>query len=84
MAYDPQIARVQSAAAQLTALTGAEPRIVREPGAVRIEADVTARLTRRWTRLVAVLELGTTYGLTDTETGQIAWLRFELGKGTRP
>ncbi|MFF5130982.1 hypothetical protein ACFY41_29175 [Streptomyces syringium] len=85
MGYDHRIAVIHSATAQLTALTGTPPRQIDEPGGgVRIETDVTDALIGQWPRLLAVLDLGATYGLTDTPTGQIAWLRFDLGEGPRP
>ncbi|MEV4506675.1 hypothetical protein [Streptomyces klenkii] len=77
-----QNAAIQAAAAtvvqQLSELTGTTPRVIVELGAVRIEADVTDAALRRWTRLVAVLELGTEYGVSRTPDGQIAWLRIAL------
>lgn len=81
--YDRQRAAIRYATTQLTALTGAEPRVIEETGAVRIETDVNETLICHWQQLIAVLDLGTTFGLTDTETGQIAWLRFESGDGAR-
>jgi hypothetical protein len=84
VAYDHQIAVIHSATAQLTAL-GAQPRVIaEEDGAVRIEAEVTAVLIRHWPRLIEVLYLGADFGLTDTDTGQIAWLRIESGESARP
>ncbi|MBA9057008.1 hypothetical protein [Streptomyces murinus] len=74
-------AAIDDAIARLTALTGTQPRLVREPGAVRIETDVTENLLERWDQLLSVLELGTAFGLTDTATGQIAWLSFTAGGG---
>lgn len=84
MGYNRVVA-IQSAAAQLTALTGVAPRIVTEPGAMRIEIDVTEALIRHWRCLLPVLDLGTEFGLTDTDTGrQVAWLRIELSEGANP
>ncbi|MEU0374266.1 hypothetical protein ABZ070_29220 [Streptomyces sp. NPDC006283] len=77
MGYDRQNAAIAYAITQLTALAGALPRVVEESEAVRIEIDVTDRLPRHWQQLLAILDLGTTFGLTDTDSGQIAWLRFE-------
>ncbi|MGW5098229.1 hypothetical protein ACWEQ1_34310 [Streptomyces nodosus] len=72
-------------AQQLTELTGTAPRVIAEPGAVRIETDVTDAALSRWTRLLAVLELGTEYGVSNTPDGQIAWLRIALRRqGPRP
>ncbi|MGW1074950.1 hypothetical protein [Streptomyces sp. NPDC002537] len=82
--YEGQIAAIHSAIAELTALTGTPPRVTEEPGAVRIETEVTERATRQWERFVAVLDLGTTFGLTETGAGRIAWMRFERGGGDRP
>jgi hypothetical protein len=75
--YDRQNTAITYAITQLTALTGVPPRVLDEAGAVRIETDVTEDLLHHWQQLLAVLELGTAFGLTDTDTGQIAWLRFE-------
>ncbi|MER7793574.1 hypothetical protein [Streptomyces sp. NPDC097640] len=84
MGYDGQIAAIHFAVVQLTALTGTRPRVTEEPGAVLVETDVTEQVTRHWSSFVAILDLGTTFGLTDTDSGQIAWLRFELREGARP
>ncbi|WP_367141006.1 MULTISPECIES: hypothetical protein [Streptomyces] len=84
MAYDPQIAVIHSASAQLTALSGVPPRVIDEDGAVRIETPVTAALLRHWTRAIPVFYLGTDFGLTDTASGRVVWVRFELGKGACP
>ncbi|MFI1972853.1 hypothetical protein BLA24_30895 [Streptomyces cinnamoneus] len=64
-------------AARLAELTGIAPRITDEPHAVRIEADVTDAALRRWTELLAVLERGTDYGVTNAPSGQVAWMRIE-------
>ncbi|MEU0743023.1 hypothetical protein [Streptomyces sp. NPDC006134] len=77
-----QQAAVRHATAQLAALTGTQPRVMEETGTIRIETDVTEDLVRHWDQLLAVLEQGTTFGLTDSDTGQIAWLRFETGETT--
>ncbi|EST17933.1 hypothetical protein [Streptomyces roseochromogenus] len=90
MGYDRhQRAAIRTAAAtvaqQLAELTGTPPRIAAELDAIRIEADVTDAALQRWTRLLAVLELGTEYGVSSTPDGQIAWLRIELRRqGPRP
>lgn len=78
--HDHLKAAIDSAAAQLAALTGTEPRVLHAPGTVRIETDVTENLLRHWDELLAILDLGTTFGLTDTSTGQIAWLSFTAGE----
>ncbi|MFF7234475.1 hypothetical protein [Streptomyces sioyaensis] len=83
MAYDPQIAVIHSARAQLTALAGLPSRVIDEGDAVRIETDVTDALIRHWQDAIPVFYLGAEFGLTNTATGQTAWLRIELGKGTR-
>ncbi|WP_405537507.1 hypothetical protein OG787_32285 [Streptomyces sp. NBC_00075] len=44
---------------------------------MRIEFDVTDNDTRNWRPILDVLEQGTSFGLTDTAHGQIAWLRLE-------
>ncbi|MEU3356125.1 hypothetical protein [Streptomyces sp. NPDC037389] len=84
MTYDPRTAVIHSASAQLTALTGAEIRVTDEGGSVRVEAPVTDALLRHWTAAVSVFYLGSEFGLSDTEAGQFVWIRFDLGKGTRP
>lgn len=78
--HDHPKSAIDSAVAQLAALAGTEPRVLHEPGAVRIETDITESLLLRWDELLAVLDLGTTFGLTSTSTGQIAWLSFTAGE----
>ncbi|MFJ2008029.1 hypothetical protein [Streptomyces chartreusis] len=81
---DRQQAAIDYATAQLAALAGTQPRVIHEPGGViRIETDVTEELLRHWEQLLTVLDQGTTFGLTDTNTGQIAWLTFEAGETFR-
>ncbi len=46
-------------------LTGSPARLQDEHGAVRIETDVTDAALSRWPRLLAVLSLGTEYGVTN-------------------
>ncbi|QNT98368.1 hypothetical protein HEP81_08140 (plasmid) [Streptomyces griseofuscus] len=90
MGYDRhQGAAIRTAAAtvaqQLAELTGTEPRVIADLGSVRIETDVTDAALCRWTHLLAVLELGSEYGVSNTPDGQIAWLRIELRRqGLRP
>ncbi|MGW1615205.1 hypothetical protein ACWCQZ_38320 [Streptomyces sp. NPDC002285] len=75
----------ETVAQQLTELTGTEPRVTAELDTVRIETDVTDAALLQWTRLLAVLELGTEYGVIRTPDGQIAWLRIALRRqGPRP
>lgn len=82
--HDCQNAAIGHATAQLTALTGSQPRVIPQPGgAVRIETDVTDELRSCWEQLLAILDEGTTFGLTDTGTGQIAWLTFDSGETFR-
>ncbi|GAA2687126.1 hypothetical protein GCM10009864_71070 [Streptomyces lunalinharesii] len=76
MAYDPQIALIHSLSAQLGAMAGVEPRVIYDDGIAHIEVEVTDDLLRRWERAIPVLSRGDAFGLTDTETGQIAWLRI--------
>ncbi|MEU6331993.1 hypothetical protein ABZ851_32770 [Streptomyces sp. NPDC047049] len=79
-----QTAVIHAATTQLTALMGQSPRVIDQPGAIRIEVDVSEDfLTHHWPRLHAVLDLGTTFGLRTTATGHTAWLRLETGD-TRP
>ncbi|MFH9425418.1 hypothetical protein [Streptomyces sp. NPDC017529] len=74
-----------TAARQLTELTGTPARLQDEADAVRIEADVTDNALSHWPRLLAVLDLGTEYGVTTGPDGQVAWLRIALrDKGPRP
>ncbi|MER6144937.1 hypothetical protein ABT174_33715 [Streptomyces sparsogenes] len=55
MAEDPQLAAVQSAAEQLALLGGTRPRVIPEPGATRIEIEVTGRLADHWPQVLDVL-----------------------------
>ncbi|ANW22635.1 hypothetical protein [Streptomyces clavuligerus] len=81
MGYDRRTTEIHAAIAQLTALTGHEPRITDDGGTVRIEADLTTALVPRWLHLLAVLDLGAAYGLRSSEDRQTAWLRFDLPEG---
>ncbi|MGW1321536.1 hypothetical protein ACWD64_03315 [Streptomyces antibioticus] len=77
----PHQAAITYATEQITALTGIPPRITHEPDGIRIETDVTDHLLHHWEQLLAVLELGTSFGLTDTGVGgQVAWMRFDTGE----
>ncbi|MEU5109666.1 hypothetical protein AB0H07_46790 [Streptomyces sp. NPDC021354] len=84
MAEDHQLAAVQSAAEQLALLAGTPPRVIPEPGAIRIETEVTLRLADHWPQVLEVLNQGRDFGLTLTHTGQIAWLRIPRETGTHP
>lgn len=84
VAYDPHIAVIHSARAQLDALAGVTSVVTDEGNAVRIEVAVTDALLRRWTYAIPVFYLGSEFGLTHTTAGQIAWLRIPLGEGLRP
>ncbi|MDX3232571.1 hypothetical protein [Streptomyces sp. ME19-01-6] len=84
MTEDHQLAAVQSAAAQLALLGGTPPRVIPEPGAIRIETEVTPRLADRWPQVLEVLNRGADFGLTLTHAGQTAWLRIERETGTHP
>ncbi|MEU8478101.1 hypothetical protein [Streptomyces hygroscopicus] len=84
MAEDHQSDPVQDAAAQLETLGGTRPRIVPGPGDIRIEADMTPRMAHNWPQVLQVLNRGTDFGLTLTDTGQVAWLRIPRETGTRP
>ncbi|WP_158710028.1 hypothetical protein [Streptomyces katrae] len=75
---------VQHAVAQLAELTGTQPHVTEDQSGLSIQADVTPALTGQWQRLVDVLELGTSYGMTTTAAGQLVWLRFESGDQPRP
>lgn len=73
--------RVKAVVDALAGAAGACPRVVTEPGAVRAEIDVTPSVIERWGQVLAVLDRGDTYGLTDTEHGQVAWLRLMIEPG---
>jgi len=73
---DRQNSAVHSVVGQLVGLTGTQPRVSPESTGVRIEFDVTPKATQNWPRVLALLEQGTVFGLTDTEHGQVAWLRM--------
>jgi hypothetical protein len=80
-------AEIGSATAQLAVLSGTEPRVSEEPGTVRVEVDVTPALLKHWRRVLAVLDLGDSFGLTHTADGQTtAWLGFndDLSEAPRP
>ncbi len=76
-----RITAIHSATAQLASLTGSLPRVAEEGAAVRIEVAVTPALRQQWKELLRILDLGNAYGLTDSESGQIAWLRFDDALG---
>ncbi|GAA2409628.1 hypothetical protein GCM10010433_05480 [Streptomyces pulveraceus] len=70
---------VLRAYAALSELAGHPPRLRSEAdGAIRLELAVTPTLNSRWDDLLAVLDLGSTYGLADTASGQVAWARFDV------
>ncbi|GGP79978.1 hypothetical protein GCM10010278_67950 [Streptomyces melanogenes] len=77
-------AAASAIAQQLAELTGAPPVITEEPGAIRIEVTVTDQALSQWTRLLAVLALGTEYGVHYTSREQTAWLRIEDSTIRRP
>ncbi|WP_330457680.1 hypothetical protein OIB37_12620 [Streptomyces sp. NBC_00820] len=83
VANDPQQAAIHHVSSELTTLAGVPARVVRELGAVRIEVDITEALQRHWEQLLALLAQGFDFGLTDTDTGQVAWLRIEAGETFR-
>ncbi|MGW7620741.1 hypothetical protein ACWGLG_33890 [Streptomyces antimycoticus] len=85
MAEDHQSDAAQDAAAQLETLGGTRPRIIPGPGHgdIRIETDMTPRLADNWPQVLQVLNRGTDFGLTLTDTGQVAWLRIPRETGTR-
>jgi hypothetical protein len=70
------IAAIDAATAELAELCGSKPHLVYGPKSVRIEVEVTRAVATRWERLLAVLESGTTFGLTDTAAGRTAWVVF--------
>ncbi|MCQ8835811.1 hypothetical protein [Streptomyces malaysiensis] len=84
MTEDHRPDAVQDVAAQLETLGGTRPRIIPGSGDIRIEADVTPRLADNWLQVLQVLDAGADFGLTLTDTGQVAWLRIPRETGTRP
>ncbi|TDT93324.1 hypothetical protein EDD99_8133 [Streptomyces sp. 846.5] len=79
-------AEIGSATAQLAVLSGTEPLVSEEAGAVRVEVEVTPALVTQWRRVLAVLDLGDSFGLTHTADGRTtAWLGFnDLSEAPRP
>ncbi|MET9603159.1 hypothetical protein [Streptomyces sp. NPDC006459] len=74
-----------AAIAALTDLTGTAPTAEVTDGALTIRDDPTAIPSQHWRRLVAVLETGTSYGMTTTAAGEsTVWLRIEPGETPRP
>jgi len=74
-----QISAVHALVEQLARLTGTHPRVSPEPSGVRIEFDVTPEAARQWEQILSLLEQGAAFGMTDTDEGQIAWVRTALG-----
>ncbi|MEV3860041.1 hypothetical protein AB0J38_37755 [Streptomyces sp. NPDC050095] len=72
-------ARFRSVVDALAEASATRPRIVREPGSLRVEIDVTPAVTARWKEILDVLGRGDTFGLTDTAHGKVAWLRVTDG-----
>ncbi|MFK0238247.1 hypothetical protein [Streptomyces vinaceus] len=68
----------------LAELTGTQPHITTGDCGLTISAVVDDRLTAHWQRLVDVLELGSSYGMTTTATSSRVWLRFAPGDQPRP
>nr|WP_134011476.1 hypothetical protein [Streptomyces sp. 846.5] len=77
-------AAAHAAAAQLTALTGTDPRTIHDPDWIRVEIDVTAALRDQWTQLLPVFDMCDRFGLKDAATGQTLWLHFALLAGPHP
>ncbi|MET9324995.1 hypothetical protein ABZX75_33360 [Streptomyces sp. NPDC003038] len=71
--------------AALTELTGRTPDTAEHNGVLTIRADSSRVPAQRWHHLIAVLETGTSYGMTTTAAGaRVVWLRIELGETPRP
>lgn len=76
-------ADVLCAYSALRDLAGAAPAMRGEPdGGIRLEVNVTERATAHWDELLAVLDLGRNYGLSDSNNGQSAWVSFAPPAGT--
>ncbi|MGZ9935848.1 hypothetical protein ACXNSR_38915 (plasmid) [Streptomyces sp. NC-S4] len=74
-----------AAIAALADLTGTPPVTEATASALTIRADTATIPAQQWPRLVAVLETGTSYGMTTTAAGtRTVWLRIELGETPRP
>jgi hypothetical protein len=78
-----KIVALHAATAQLTALTGTEPRTVKDPGAGTVRIDVTPELRGQWQRLLPIFDLCDRFGLKGTPAGQTLWLRFDLTQDGR-
>lgn len=76
-------ATIDTITTQLATLTGTQPRVIYRTGAVHIETDVTQDALHHWEQMLAVLDLGTTFGISHTDTGQIAWLSLATGETFR-
>ncbi|MFF4647714.1 hypothetical protein [Streptomyces sp. NPDC001389] len=74
-----------AAIAALTEITGQPPETAEQDGLLTIRADPSHVTNEHWHRLIAVLETGTSYGMTTTAAGtRSVWLRTELGVPPRP
>ncbi|MEU6352915.1 hypothetical protein ABZ896_26910 [Streptomyces sp. NPDC047072] len=78
MGKDRQNSAVHALVAQLVGLTGTHPRVSRESSGIRIEFDVTPESTRQWEQILGLFEQGAAFGTTDTDTGQVAWIRIPV------
>ncbi|MFE0916047.1 MULTISPECIES: hypothetical protein [unclassified Streptomyces] len=85
MDNEPLTPAAAAAIAALTDLTGTTPATELTAGALTIRANTAGIPAQHWPRLVAVLETGTSYGMTTTAAGtRTVWLRIELGETPRP
>jgi hypothetical protein len=75
---DRQNSAVHALVARLVSLTGTHPRVSRESSDIRIEFDVTPEATRQWEQILGLLEQGAAFGMTDTDAGQVAWMRIPV------
>ncbi|WP_405937491.1 hypothetical protein OG338_12985 [Streptomyces sp. NBC_00726] len=59
-------------------LARSTPRMQSEAdGTIRLEVNVASVPADLWDDLLAVLDLGSTYGLASTPDGQTAWTHFD-------
>ncbi|MEU6213107.1 hypothetical protein ABZ891_24825 [Streptomyces sp. NPDC047023] len=85
MDHEPLTPAAEAAIAALTELTGTTPATEMTAGALTIRADTAHMPAQCWPRLVAVLETGTSYGMTTTAAGtRTVWLRIAPGETPRP
>ncbi|WFB08607.1 hypothetical protein LRS74_17295 [Streptomyces sp. LX-29] len=75
--------RAQAIEALLSA-AGCVPRLLRQPGRIRLEAEVPEPLSPvRWRAVLAALEMADRFGHYGNAAGSVAWAVVDTG-GTRP